>query len=268
MLTTIGLTWRTPSVASANKTATRDGQTQEAYRDSGVRMKSVHLDRKISTTARYPKRSMVVESPSGKIAQATDLSNTQRPSEQHATIRSPPQAPTRQGTSTPGRPAPLGSSPSQQQQPPRPRLTSPGNTVDERGQFVRPAFTRSNTEVMIVDESVPASPAGGLDESTVQRSDDGITLADIPQLIEAEQARELHKPLPQGSRPLIGELTPLELMIVKHAALLALYRSPLKSEFDLDEILELIETKKGGFWNKFFKGNKQQKKGKLNCYYC
>jgi len=87
-------------------------------------------------------------------------------------------------------------------------------------------------------------------------SDDGITLADIPQLVEAAQAREQHRPLPrQGSIPFIAELSALELAIVKHHAVLVLYRSQLREYFDLDEILELVENRKAGFWKTIFKGN-------------
>jgi len=93
------------------------------------------------------------------------------------------------------------------------------------------------------------------------RTSDSFTLADIPSLMEAAQAREQHRSLPRESRtPYISQLSALELTIVKYAAVLALMRSPLKDSFDLDEILEMIETKKSNFWNKLFsKGDKGSK---------
>lgn len=131
--------------------------------------------------------------------------------------------------------------------------------------MIRPSFARNNTGVMIVDESAPNSPAGGAEEPVLNAVDDGITLADIPQLIEVEEARKQHRALPsQSPIPMIAELTPLELMIVKHAALLTLLRSPLKSEFELDDLIEFLEVKKGGFFYKLFKGGKQQKKGEAD----
>ena len=64
--------------------------------------------------------------------------------------------------------------------------------------------------------------------------------------------------------PHISEPNALELAIVKHLALLALLRSPIREQVDLDEILELIEMKKGGFWNRLFKaGDKKNVKGKF-----
>jgi hypothetical protein len=116
-------------------------------------------------------------------------------------------------------------------------------------------------EVKIVDDSGPNSPAVGADEQPhVSAPDEGITLADIPQLMEAAQAREQQRSLPrQNSIPYIAELSALELAIVKHCAVLMLNRSPLKDQFDLDEILELVEVKKGGFWNKLFKGGNEKK---------
>jgi hypothetical protein len=119
---------------------------------------------------------------------------------------------------------------------------------------------------MIVDDTAPNSPS---DEHSIPPVDNGITLADIPQLMEAAQAREQRRSLPrQNSIPYVAELSALELAIVKHLAVLILHRSALKDQFDLDEILELVEVKKSGFWNKLFKaGNEKKnvkKKGELS----
>jgi hypothetical protein len=143
----------------------------------------------------------------------------------------------------------------------------------QQGQVLRPAFARNNTEVMIVDESAPNSPAGGDEQQPRNpKLDNGITLADIPQLMEVAQAREEQRSLPrENSIPYIAELSALELAIVKHAALLALTRSALRDQFDLDELIEMVETKKSGFWNKLFKaGDKKnvKKKGTLSLFPC
>jgi hypothetical protein len=95
-------------------------------------------------------------------------------------------------------------------------------------------------------------------------------LADIQQLAEAAQAMEQRRSLPrQSMAPYIAELTPLELTIVRHAATVVLYRSPLRDQVDLDDILEMVEVKKQGFWGKLFKGNDKKnikKKGALLHY--
>lgn len=241
-----------------------------------MRMKSVHLNRKVSATARLPKRSTIVESPSGKTAQPTNVANVMQrsagPAAQPQVATSSAAAPMaslrspRPGQQPPTSPQP----PSQSQGPPtRPQLAPPGmlgaggGILDDKGQVIRPSFARNNTGVMIVDESAPNSPSGGVDEPPLNAPDNGITLADIPQLLEVEEARQQHRALPSQSHvPLVAELTPLELMIVKHSAVLALCRSPLKNEFEIDDLLEFIEVKKNNFWNKLFKGNKQ-KKGKF-----
>ena len=105
----------------------------------------------------------------------------------------------------------------------------------------------------------PATPSAASSTSS-----DGITLGDIASLVEAAQAREQHRSLPrESSLPFISKLSPLELAIVKHCAVLALSRSVLKDSFDLDEILELVENKKSTFWNKLFnKGDKSKVKKK------
>lgn len=114
---------------------------------------------------------------------------------------------------------------------------------------------------MIVDDSAPTSPtAAAVDEPTMPAIEDGITLADIPQIVEAAQAREQHRSLPrQSSIPFIAELSTLELAIVRHCAVVVLSHSPLQSQFDLDEILELVENKKNSFWKQLFKPGNDKK---------
>ncbi|CCM02430.1 uncharacterized protein FIBRA_04529 [Fibroporia radiculosa] len=229
----------------------------DPYRSSSEinRLKSVHLNRKLSATARVPQRSTVVESPSGKVAQPADATQSQRPQElthSHSFRASPGSA-----------------SPAKLQKPSHPQSRGPPGIIDTNpsGQVIRPPYTRGNTGIMIVDDSAPTSPSGGALDEPVGGIEDGITLADIPQIVEAAQAREQHRSLPrQSSVPFIAELSTLELAIVKYCAVLVLHRSSLKDQFDLDEILEMVEVKKNSFWGKLFKpGNDKKnvkKKGK------
>lgn len=248
----------------------------DPYRSSGdiMRMKSVHLDRKLSATARLPKRSTIVESPAGRTVQPSDLPQRQydpavQPTVQHSNVFA--QQGQQGQTGYPGYATAQiqqRGSPPGQYSTPRP---NPGRLPIEAGQGLRPSLTRNNTEVMIVDESAPNSPATAAEDGpgTIPRHrDDALTLADIPQLMEVAQAREQHRSLPrESSTPYIAELSAVELAIVKHSALLALTRSPLKDQFDLDEMLDLVETKKGGFWNKLFKGDKKNVKKKGAIFY-
>ena len=237
----------------------------DLYRNSSdiMRMKSVHLDRKLSATARLPRRSTIVES-----VHPSDLLQPQRQQEQHP---SPQIAPSQQGQQGQvhyyGQPSPQHSSPPPLQRAVPPHLSKPPMEFDAQGQILRPSFARNNTEVMLVDDSGPSSPVAGDEQQISGPSlDNGITLADIPQIMEVAQAREQQRSLPrQNSIPFIAELSAVELAIVKHCAVLALTRSPLKDHFDLDELLEMVETKKSGFWKTLFKNDKKniKKKGWL-----
>ncbi|KDR80504.1 hypothetical protein GALMADRAFT_240793 [Galerina marginata CBS 339.88] len=244
----------------------------DPYRNSGdiMRMKSVHLDRKLSATARLPKRSTIVESPTGRSVHPSDLPQKQYEAGAQPTLHQnnvhvqqgqqgqQGQSPY-QGNYQSSQPQ-YQSSPHSQHATPR---ANPGKLpVEPQGQGLRPSLARSNTEVMIVDESAPNSPAGGQDESTMPKRDDALTLADIPQLMVFAQAREQQRSPRDSGAPYIAELSGLELAIVKHCAVLALTRSPLKDQFDLEEILEMVETKKSGFWGKLFKGDKKNVKKK------
>lgn len=266
----------------------------DPYRNSQdiMRMKSAHLDRKLSATAHVAKRSTIVESPSGKIAHPGDAftssgqgngrtqaqSLSQQPdSTLVAQGQRPANQPSAPGTSTGAgslRPQKLAQAPGQQQQspqqqqqqapirPPRPPINS--TPLAPSSTDPRPAFLRRNTEAKSVDEPAPSSPSSAAPPEGGPFSNvpppgptlEGITLADIPQLAEAAQAMEQRRSLPRQSLvPYIAELTPLELAIVRHAAVVILYRSPLRDQVDLDEILEMVEAKKQGFWGKLFKGN-------------
>jgi hypothetical protein len=223
-----------------------------------MRMKSVHLDRKMSATARQPRQSIIVESPTGKTVQPTDPLAGQRqevPGQHRPTVHTMQQFQSSRAAPTQARPA-----------------LAPVLDGDN-ARLLRPSFARNNTGVMIVDESAPASPDAhpNGDEAaplsltrgapgTVDAGNDGITLADIPQLMEAAQAREQHRWLPrQSATPFVSELSALELAIVRHAALLALSRSALRDQFELDDLYELLEVKKGSFWKKLFGPGKEKK---------
>src|ERR1700722_18648600 len=87
------------------------GEEEDPYRNSGdiMRMKSVHLDRKLSATARLPKRSTIIESPAGKSAHPSDLLRSERSQElgvSHQPAQRPTVVPQQQGYVTPGRSAP------------------------------------------------------------------------------------------------------------------------------------------------------------------
>lgn len=142
-------------------------------------------------------------------------------------------------------------------------MLSPETPLDAQG--FKPPFARGNSEVKIIEDSAPNSPSLAYgdppSELQSQSEGDGITLADIPQLVQAAQARAQHRSLPgQNAIPFIAELGALELAIVKHSAAVVLSKSPLKDQMDMDEIFELLESKKGGFWNRLFKPSGSGKK--------
>ncbi|KAH8976622.1 RhoGAP-domain-containing protein [Lactarius hatsudake] len=269
----------------------------DPYRDFQdiMRMKSVHLDRKLSATAHVPRRSAIVENPSGahphdvfmsagKGSGRTQLQQTdstlaargQRPTNQRSVPGAGAGASsvrTQRPAQAPGQQQSPQSQQSQQQtpqtRPPRPPL-NPTSLVPSSSADARPNHLGKNTDVKIVDEPTPSSPSSAVPSDGGPFSNvpppgptlEGITLADIPQLAEAAQAMEQRRSLPRQSLvPYVAELTPLELAIVRHAAVVVLYHSPLRDQVDLDEILEMVEVKKQGFWGKLFKGKNIKKKG-------
>ncbi|GAA5851257.1 hypothetical protein JCM8547_004185 [Rhodosporidiobolus lusitaniae] len=194
----------------------------DAYRDSTdiKRMKSVQLDRKLSSTmARLPKRSTVVQSPSGRTAQSDDSS--------FALFQAKPPVPSRkdQPIVDPVRGTVIPRNNAAPHPPPSSVSTSTTSTAKPTGVPLapssssssgqphpspqRPLYNRATTAVRIVDEPLPISsdpssslhglnPAsenatalGGAAEPT--QDEDGLTLADLPKALEAEQKRAAYQ---------------------------------------------------------------------------
>lgn len=187
--------------------------TDRSAADVIKRKKSVNLDRKLSSTARLPQRSTVVESPAGRMADEN-------------------------GHIVSARMSTLNVQDPEEDKPP----------LTEATDVIRPPFARNNTSVFIVN----AAPT----EEDVATSD-AITLGDIPSM--ADRPEETH------DGPLLSELTPLQSLIIKHFALLLLQKSAIGHLIELEEVLELLESRKNQWWNKIFKANNKKdhkKKGK------
>lgn len=221
-------------------------------------MKSVNLDRKLSATAHTPRRSIVIESPAGRAAQVADEA---------------PKSPISRIVSPTLPKANVSSSP------PRDRLQRPRELVPPLAPSdSRPDLPRSLTAVRVVEEFPSGSPNNDGRDNDLSLSfqvdqpssqEEGITLADLPGVIEAEQAREQHRPvLRQGQGALLSELSALQYIIVKHVAALTLGSddSPFRDLAPTDDLLDLIDDRKGGkndtFWGKIFKGGNDKKSGK------
>ena len=223
-------------------------------------MKSVNLDRHLSsTTARTPKRSTVIQSPTGRVATSNDPSvKPPIPSRKDQPVVDANRTSTLPRTSTSRDVSSAASN-----QPPQQYRSLPpeGSTTD------RPGFRRATTAIRIVDEQASeqaqirndAPLLGGASEPT--QDEDGITLADLPQVLEAEQAREQRRLLPPRSGMLLSELSALEYFIVKHVAalMLASNDSAFKDVAPLDDLLDMIDARKNTFWGKLFKGGNEKK---------
>ena len=265
----------------------------DAYKDSNdvKRMKSVNLDRKLSsTTAHVPKRSTVVESPSGKVAKSSGPSQPPSTSKVLPAVPLLPTNPSNQSYQgsvhhpQPVRPASSAFSarPMSQSIPPNSMGSMGSSSRDESPSgipssgssdqdgpsstvtsVIRPSFARNNTSVRIVTEPSTETPVdqtpSQIDPHALEEEfEEQLTLRNLPEIIEAEQARVEHRPSVTSDRKLIANLTPVQSLVIKYFAVIQLQKSPLAETFDLDEILDLV-SKKNNFWNKLFKGGKEKK---------
>nr|XP_019009776.1 rho GTPase activator [Kwoniella pini CBS 10737]OCF48557.1 rho GTPase activator [Kwoniella pini CBS 10737] len=225
------------------------------------RMKSVTLDRKLSSTARLPQRSMVVESPAGRMADANGQVVSAR-----STSDSNPQALTTNGPEI-NFPNSDSNNNIEMIDPDDPPSSA---TVD----VLRPPFARNNTSVMIINENATTEDQeiDNLTMPNIVQEDDAITLGDIPMLANVTSRSTQPSALNSQSggigslegKLLLSNINPLQLVILKHFALLTLSKTGLGHLIDLDDVLELLEVRKNQWWNKIFKGTakeKQKKKG-------
>ena len=82
--------------------------------------------------------------------------------------------------------------------------------------------------------------------------DEGITLADIPMILQAEQVREQREQTSStSSRRPISSLSAEELQVFKYVALLRVQKSSLLEIVDLDDALDLIVRRKNTFCGLF-----------------
>lgn len=90
-------------------------------------------------------------------------------------------------------------------------------------------------------------------------NDEGITLADIPMILQAEQDREQREQLGVHVRRPISSLSAEEMQVSKCVAILRLQKSALAELVDTDELLDLVETRKNTFWGKIlFRGSSRR----------
>lgn len=269
----------------------------ETFRDSAEikRMKSVNLDRKLSATIRTPKKSTVVDSPSGRAGQFSgDQSRDPHAMPRHnsdlaARLQAHQQRPLSPSSPARERARPLGASPGHhstpsESKPPRPPPLDPQKAAQYGlAPLERPSFNRSLTAVKVIDDDSnntnnndtgPSTSKESARSREMQQAADaeGFTMIDLP---AREMARE-HTAVTQRRRAvssrtrsprqpnLLSELSALEYMLVKHAAALMLTAesSPFRDVVHFEDLLELVEMRKANFWSKFFKpqDNKKVKK--------
>lgn len=182
------------------------------------RMKSVHMDTKLSNSARFATRSRIIE-------QESEPTTSSVPNEKDKLARAPSQHHVR--------------------------------IVQDQ------AYESQSHENRIKFDS----------------QNEAITLADI----SAIAAAEMEKNVPEDksnktsrrksrSKCYLSELSALEYFIVKHVAVLAMEQL-LKEHFTLEELLDLIGSKKATFWTKFVTSIKPtekkpiKKKGLIHYYF-
>ena len=244
-------------------------EVYDSWRDSSelkrIRPTELELDRKLSATARLPRRSTVVESPIGRSAVPSELSpmpegylsnRHSQPKQQPSSSQIMKGVYSDLGANTEGYDPEVTIKPGQVKENAGVRIVHENtpNVISELRPQIRHKDQREITYTSQTDKSVDS---------------DVVSLVDMPQIMEASQAREQRRSLGRVSNNvLMTELSSLEALVVKHASLYLLERSKVGQLIDdLDDLLDLVEQKKNNtFWGKFFKQkDKVKKTGILGC---
>ncbi|KAH9021711.1 RhoGAP-domain-containing protein [Lactarius deliciosus] len=249
-----------------NSTSLPSGETDSSGSPRDLmRVKGIRLDRKLSETARIPKRSTIVESPSDKVALSSDASVSKgNPSKNLPPEPAPANIPRLEETekAVQQRRA-LPSVPTLERPTlpvwPRPRTPLSPDRLAKLAPGISTPVPFSQTTGYPTTSSIPLSKSS----SEPWRIPTPAVVSDVPQPAEAAQTTERRRSVPpQNLAPYVAELTSLELAIVRHAAVAVLYRSSLRDEMDLDQVLEMFEVKRQRFWERLFKpGDDRKKKG-------
>ncbi|KAF9114973.1 hypothetical protein BGX27_009301 [Mortierella sp. AM989] len=198
------------------------------------RVKSTHLDRKLSNSARIPKRQTVIERqrrlpvPAGPILNELASADGALQSDVAAAEASPLEIEIVDE---------------------RPGLDALQNEEDstEGPNPEAPATLSDLTERLRINTNLVANPVPSI------RSRQGRAASHGAQTLQVPNASRHPK------RQFLSELSALELFIVKHLAVLTL--APIVSEyFTLEELLDLIGQRKQTLWGRFVKGLKTDKK--------
>jgi hypothetical protein len=137
-----------------------------------------------------------------------------------------------------------------------------------------------NSQVVVMEElptapiltpgntlDLPVRTASPIQEEATDDEHESLRLADISSLMEGDRRSTLGVE-PRPDTPFLSDLDPMDSVLVKHAALWLLNHSELKDKFDADDVLEGLEIRKGGLWNKFFRGERKVKKKGNHRFFC
>ncbi|KAG0379450.1 hypothetical protein BGX24_000336 [Mortierella sp. AD032] len=204
------------------------------------RVKSTHLDRKLSNSARIPRRKTVIER-QRRPTRAIDATLSEQYSNENATARSMAAA----GSTAEGaEPATLEIEIVDER--PEAGVMFDDDEEIDGPRPEAPATLSDLTERLRISTAINVSPASSLSSARLGH-------------VSLQGFSGAGNPSRHPKRQYLNELSALELFIVKHLAVLTL--APIVSEyFTLEELLDLIGQRKQTLWGRLVKGLKNDKK--------
>ena len=222
------------------------------------RLETLYLDRHMSTNARIPRYSTVVGSGGGG-------ARADAPPPVAAAPPVPAGGGAAAGAAPPAPAAPAGGRRARGWSGTMDELESGGaerdvpllNPWDAEASSAAIVSVRRRPSARSADEEREPTELG-----THLPSEEGLTLADIPMILQAEQDREQLGGAGAAElreRRTYSSLSPEEMFVLKHLALVRLQQSALGEWVAAENLLELVDVRRNTFWGKLFKGGKERR---------
>lgn len=235
----------TPS--SRSKSFSNDGAPQENSNTYATtlndirRLRSTHMQRTLSNQPLKPRRSRVLDTPESEDninASGNSASpKAQAPRELRIEEESVPQAEPENSFHL---------------------KNDRSITFDDLNRLVASEKSKQKRPRSFLKKARPRSPKKSVDNQRLTSSSHGDLTRPEYGRREALPSNDSSLSLQMRAKTYFSELSALEVFIVRHIAVMSL--EPLVNDhFNMEELLDLIETRKGGFWGKFGKAFKPPK---------
>lgn len=249
------------NVPESSETFTKSAQSKVASRDESSeksnnyattlndirRLRSTHVQRTLSNQPHRPRRSRVLDAPDAEDSTSCAVEQKQQVQANHNARTTKAQLKIEEDGAQTDNEVDLSTN----------YLKERSITFDDLNRLVASEQSKHKRPISFLRKARPKSPKKS-DFTKLLNSSQGNLAKPEYNTRSMSASNDSSPSLQTRAKTFFCELSALELFIVRHIAVMTL-EPLLRDNFNLEELLVLIETRKGGFWGKFGKAFKQPK---------